>query len=82
MVTATITNNGQITIPKTVRDSLRLRSGDRVEFLVQGHDEAVLRPITKSVHEVFGKLHKPNGPRRTLTEMNQAIARRMRNRKR
>ena len=82
MVAATITNRGQITIPKAVRDSLRLHAGDRVEFLVRGHDEAVLKPITRSVDEVFGKLHKHNTPKRAIHEMNQAIARRMRSRKR
>jgi AbrB family looped-hinge helix DNA binding protein len=82
MATATITSNGQVTIPKTVRDRLHLHSGDRVEFLMHGHNEAVLRPITKSVDEVFGKLHRPNTPKRTTDEMDRAIARRMRNRKR
>jgi AbrB family looped-hinge helix DNA binding protein len=82
MVTATITSKGQITIPKAVRDSLRLHSGDQVEFLVRGHAEVIVKPIAKAVNEVFGKLHKPTGPKRTIGEMNQAIARARRNRKR
>lgn len=82
MVTATITSKGQITIPKAVRDSLHLRSGDRVEFLVHGQTEAVMRPITKSVDEVFGKLHKTGRSRKTVDEMNDAVARRMHRRSR
>ena len=37
MVTATLTSKGQVTIPKPVRDSLRLRTGDRVAFILRGH---------------------------------------------
>jgi AbrB family looped-hinge helix DNA binding protein len=32
-VTATITSKGQITLPKEVRDHLRLQAGDKVRFL-------------------------------------------------
>ena len=80
MVTATLTTKGQITIPKAVREALRLRAGDRVEFVVKGGTEATLRPITKSVDEVFGKLHNPDQPSRTLEEMKDAVARRLRTR--
>ena len=81
MATATITSKGQITIPKAVRESLHLHSGDRVEFLVQGETEAILRPITKSVDEVFGRLHKPGRSRKTVDEMRDAVSRRMRSRR-
>ena len=77
MTTATITSKGQITIPKAVRDSLHLRSGDRVEFVLHGEAEAVLRPITKSVDEVFGKLHQTGRSAKTVDEMRDAVSRRM-----
>ena len=80
MVTATLTTKGQITIPKAVRDSLHLRAGDRVSFVIHGNSEVTLKPITKSVDEVFGRLHSTAGPRRTVNEMKQAVARRMRSR--
>lgn len=60
MVTATITSKGQITIPKSVREALYLQTGDRVAFEVYGRDKAALKPITKSVDDVFGRLHKPS----------------------
>ena len=81
MTTATITSKGQITIPKTVRDSLHLRTGDRVEFVVHGEKEAVLKPLTKTIDEVFGRLRTARTPK-TIEEMNDAIARRMRSAKR
>ncbi len=81
MVTATLTSKGQLTIPKTVRDSLHLRTGDRIAFIVQGHAEAVLKPMTKSVDEVFGLLHSTAQTRMSIDDMKAAVAARMRNRK-
>lgn len=78
MVTASVTSKGQITIPKGVRESLRLRTGDRVAFIVKNPTEAVLKPVTRSVDDLFGKLHDPRVKPRTVAEMNHAIRRRLR----
>ena len=82
MVTATLTSKGQLTIPKAVRDSLHLHTGDRVAFVVRGDAEAVLKPVTKSVDEVFGRLHSAAQPCRSVEEMKSAVAKRIRSRKR
>lgn len=78
MVTATMTSKGQVTIPKAVRDSLRLHSGDRIAFILRGVTEVVLKPATKTVDQVFGKLHKSGQAVKTVDEMKQAVVRRMR----
>jgi len=77
MVTATLTSKGQITIPKSVRRSLHLHTGDRIAFIVHGDHEATLMPVTKSVDEVFGSLHKHNMTTRSVADMNAAIRTRM-----
>ena len=82
MVTATLTSKGQLTIPKAVRDSLHLHTGDRVAFVVHGDTEALLKPVTKSVDEVFGRLHSAAQPRRTVEDMKVAVAKRLRSRER
>lgn len=82
MITATLTSKGQLTIPKAVRESLHLHTGDRVAFVVHGDAEAILKPVTKSVDEVFGKLHSAAQPRRSVEEMNVAVAERIRSRER
>ena len=82
MVTATLTSKGQLTIPKAVRDSLHLHTGDRVAFVVHGDAEAVLKPVTKSVDEVFGSLHSAGQPRRTIADMKAAVTQRLRSQKR
>ena len=81
MVTATLTSKGQLTIPKAVRDSLHLHSGDLVAFIVHGDEEAVMKPITKSVDEVFGRLHTPGQPRKGVEQMKDAVTERIRKRK-
>jgi AbrB family looped-hinge helix DNA binding protein len=35
MVTAKLTNKGQITVPRSVREHLGLQSGDEVEFVAE-----------------------------------------------
>ena len=77
MVTATLTSKGQMTIPKAVRESLRLRSGDRVEFVVHDQSEATMRPITKSVDDVFGRLHVRGQSAVPVARMDEAMAREM-----
>ncbi|MBM4309517.1 MAG: AbrB/MazE/SpoVT family DNA-binding domain-containing protein [Deltaproteobacteria bacterium] len=81
MVTATLTSKGQLTIPKAVRDSLNLHAGDRVAFIVHNDTEAVLKPVTKSVDEVFGRLHSAGQQPKSIEDMNAAVAKRMRERK-
>ena len=78
MVTATISSRGQITIPSTVRESLHLHSGDRIAFIMHGETEALMKPVAKTVAQVFGRLHKHGQAGKTVSKMNRAIALRMR----
>ena len=80
MVVSTLTSKGQLTIPKAVRDTLRLHTGDRIAFVLQGDGEAVMKPVTKSVDEVFGRLHSAAQARKSVQEMKAAVAERMRSR--
>jgi AbrB family looped-hinge helix DNA binding protein len=47
MTLATLTSQGQATIPKVVRDSLQLQAGDKVEFVLSDAKEVLFRPIAK-----------------------------------
>jgi AbrB family looped-hinge helix DNA binding protein len=70
---ATLTSKGQVTIPKAVRDALHLRTGDRLDFILEADGTVRILPITGSVKRLKGMLPKPA---RTLTieEMDDAIA--------
>ena len=58
MALATLTKKGQVTVPKPIRDSLGLHTGDKVEFSINRRGEAIFRPVTKRVDDVFGRLYK------------------------
>lgn len=55
---STITSKGQVTIPKNVRDSLHLFSGDKVEFIRNESNEIIIKPLTKKSADVAGMLSK------------------------
>lgn len=77
MALATITTKGQVTIPKSVRDSLMLNTGDKIEFVVTDKREALIRPVSKKVDEVFGILNKPGRITVSVEEMDATIRQRM-----
>ncbi|HEX3517435.1 MAG TPA: AbrB/MazE/SpoVT family DNA-binding domain-containing protein [Solirubrobacteraceae bacterium] len=45
---STISEKGQITVPKSLRDRLGIRGGDRLEF-TEGHGGLVMRKATDQV---------------------------------
>ncbi len=74
MPTATLTSKGQVTIPKQVRDSLGVATGDRLEFLMDRDGSVRLRPLTRSVRELAGILDdRHNRAPISLQEMDQSI---------
>ena len=76
MPSATITSKGQLTLPKAIRDLLRVGAGDRVEFVVKDDGTVILRPATVDVRELKGMLHRKGLTPLTIKEMNTIIRRR------
>lgn len=70
---ATITAKGQVTVPKIIRDKLRLKPGDRVDFLLDASGELRVTPVTASVKQLKGMVPRPRKPV-TLEQMDDAIA--------
>jgi len=77
MALATITSKGQVTIPKAVRDSLKLYAGDKIEFVITEEGQALLRPVTKKVDDVFGRLYKPGRKPISIDKMNAVVRQKM-----
>jgi AbrB family looped-hinge helix DNA binding protein len=78
MPTATMTTKGQVTIPKEIREHLKIETGDRLSFVVQEDGSVVVKPITRDVRELGGLLRRPEQRSVPLREMDEGIARRMR----
>jgi antitoxin PrlF len=76
MPSATVTSKGQITLPKAIRDFLRLDTGDRVDFVVQDDGRVVLRPATVDIRELKGLLHRKGIKPLSVEAMNAIIRRR------
>lgn len=69
---ATITSKGQLTIPKEIRETLNLHTGDKVEFYVDENGHVEIVPITASVKALKNILPPPKKSA-TLEEMEEAI---------
>ncbi len=81
MPLSTLTSKGQITLPKEIRDSLNLHTGDRIEFVITEDSEVLLRPITKKVDDVFGRLYRSGRKAISIKEMDAAIKQKIKTRK-
>ena len=55
---ATLTSKGQTTIPKGIRDSLGMKSGDRIMFTLMPDGTVLMRLKNKSVMSLAGSLRK------------------------
>jgi AbrB family looped-hinge helix DNA binding protein len=75
MPTGTVTTKGQITIPKEVRDRLRLTAGTRVSFVFGRKGSVTLKPVKTDIRALKGIIKSPLGRPATIEEMNDAIAR-------
>jgi AbrB family looped-hinge helix DNA binding protein len=74
MATAVITSKGQITIPKEVRERLKVDAGDRVEFVEVEKGVFAMVAATRDIRDLKGIVPKPAKPVST-EDMNRAIAR-------
>lgn len=74
MTRATLTSKGQLTLPKSVREALRVGPGDRVDFVLMEDGNCAVLPATDTVRRLKGLIPRPKNPV-TLERMDKAIAR-------
>jgi AbrB family looped-hinge helix DNA binding protein len=55
---STLTSKGQTTVPKAIRESLRLKSGDRITFTLMPDGTVLMRVKNKSVMGLAGRLRR------------------------
>jgi len=68
---STLTSKGQTTIPKEIRDSLSLRSGDRITYTLMPDGTVQMRVKNKSVLALAGSLRKAGQRRRATVELSR-----------
>lgn len=72
MPSTTLTSKGQVTIPKSVRDELGLRVGDKVAFRVLEDGTVVVEPENVELFDLKGIL-RPRRKGVTTAEMDEVI---------
>ena len=74
MPLATVTSKGQVTIPKTVREQLGVKSGDKVDFRVGEDGIVTVVPLTRSVESAFGVFSYKATKPVSVADMDKGIA--------
>lgn len=75
MASTTVTSKGQVTIPKKIRDFLRVKPGDRIDFDIDVGGKVVVRPGGSDVRALKGLLQRRGRAPVSLETMEAAIAR-------
>jgi len=70
---ATLTSKGQITLPKKLRDLMHLRTGDKLEFVIDEDGNVQVIPITSPITQLKGMVPPPQKVV-SLEDMEEAIA--------
>lgn len=76
MPAATVTSKGQVTIPKAVREILRVGEGDQVDFILTERGDVIVRGVSLDVRELKGLLKRSGRRAVSVEEMNKAVRRR------
>ena len=65
----TLSAKGQVTIPRELRERLRLKAGDKIAWSLLGNGTVVMRPRTRRPVDLIGMLTRPGQPGVTVEEM-------------
>ena len=69
-----ITSKGQITVPKAVRETLALKPGDRMSFVIHDDGTVTVEAETVDLPSLRGVLNS-NGRHVTVEQMNEDVRR-------
>jgi AbrB family looped-hinge helix DNA binding protein len=74
MIVSKITSKGQVTLPKKIREYLKVDVSDTIEFTLLEGGKVLITSEKKSAEALFGMLnHRKTGKRVTVEEMDAAV---------
>lgn len=73
MTKSKMTSKGRTTVPKEMRDRLKLKPGDRLTWYLD-NGRIVVRAKNRSIMELAGMLHRPGMQPLFIEEMDEAIS--------
>jgi antitoxin PrlF len=71
---AKITSKGQLTVPKEIRDQLKLEPGTQVKFILDEKGGVTLKPLNYDFRSIRGIVKSRRKHPPTIEEMNEDIA--------
>lgn len=74
MSISTITEKGQTTVPKKIRDFLHLAPGDKIDFTIGSDGKVTVMPVTIHVSQLKGIIKSKRAQPVSLEQMEEAIA--------
>jgi antitoxin PrlF len=80
--TATVSDKGQVTLPKALRDRLGIHPASRLAFRIAADGTLNVQVLAKGSDGLFGLLAKPGESARSLKDMDAAITESVRERAR
>jgi AbrB family looped-hinge helix DNA binding protein len=69
----TVTDKGQLTVPKAIRDKFGIEPGSKLDFEPQPDGTLRVRVLARGAGNLFGLLHKPRTNARTVEQMDAGI---------
>ena len=70
---ATVTVKGQVTLPKAIRDELKIEQGTQLDFQLNEDGSISVRALKRSALSIVGLLKRPGRVAVTLEQMNRAV---------
>jgi antitoxin PrlF len=74
MSIVTVTIKGQVSIPKEIRDYLKLETGSKIEFIVDENGDVKIVVLNVPIEALSGFLHRPGMTVATIEDMETAIS--------
>jgi|PlaIllAssembly_1097288.scaffolds.fasta_scaffold3385805_1 antitoxin PrlF len=74
MAIATLTSKGQTTLPREIRERLRLEPGDQLHFTLLPNGTVVMRVKKRDIATLAGMLRTPGRRPVSVARMNEAVA--------
>jgi antitoxin PrlF len=74
LMLATVTDKGQVTVPKEVRDRAGIAPGSRLDFEVMDDGNLRVRVLKRGAEPLFGLLQRPGGKPLDIAAMDAGIA--------
>jgi len=70
---ATVTDKGQVTVPKNIRDQLHIATGSKLDFEVEKDGSLRVRVLARGSENLFGLVHRPGAKPLSIKEMDEGI---------